>query len=65
MNSGLNRAELIGRIGADVTVNHIDGDGRIAARLVECQIRAATRCLAHWSAGRPAYLSHQTFLPEM
>lgn len=24
-----------------------------------------TRCLAHWSAGRPAYLSHQTFLPEM
>ena len=27
---GLNRAELIGRLGADVTVNHLVSGGRVA-----------------------------------
>ena len=30
MESGLNRVELIGRLGADVTVNHLTGGGRVA-----------------------------------
>ena len=30
MAFGLNRAELIGRIGADVTVNHLTSGGRVA-----------------------------------
>ena len=30
MACGLNRAELIGRIGADVTVNHLASGGRVA-----------------------------------
>ncbi len=27
---GLNRAEVIGRLGADVTVNHLTSGGRVA-----------------------------------
>ena len=30
MSFGLNRAELIGRLGADVTVNHLTSGGRVA-----------------------------------
>ena len=30
MAFGLNRAELIGRLGADVTVNHLQSGGRVA-----------------------------------
>ena len=30
MSFGLNRAELIGRLGADVTVNHLASGGRVA-----------------------------------
>ena len=30
MAFGLNRAELIGRLGADVTVNHLTSGGRVA-----------------------------------
>ena len=30
MSFGLNRAELIGRLGADVTVNHLQSGGRVA-----------------------------------
>ena len=30
MSFGLNRAELIGRLGADVTVNHLANGGRVA-----------------------------------
>ena len=30
MAFGLNRVELIGRLGADVTVNHLAGGGRVA-----------------------------------
>ena len=30
MAFGLNRVELIGRLGADVTVNHLQGGGRVA-----------------------------------
>ena len=30
MSFGLNRAELIGRLGADVTVNHLSSGGRVA-----------------------------------
>ena len=29
MSFGLNRAELIGRLGADVTVNHLTSGGRV------------------------------------
>ena len=30
MSFGLNRAELIGRLGADVTINHLTSGGRVA-----------------------------------
>ena len=30
MAFGLNRAELIGRLGADVTINHLASGGRVA-----------------------------------
>ena len=30
MSFGLNRAEVIGRLGADVTVNHLASGGRVA-----------------------------------
>ena len=30
MSFGLNRAEVIGRLGADVTVNHLVSGGRVA-----------------------------------
>ena len=30
MAFGLNRAEIIGRLGADVTVNHLQSGGRVA-----------------------------------
>ncbi|MYE01419.1 MAG: single-stranded DNA-binding protein, partial [Alphaproteobacteria bacterium] len=30
MSFGLNRVELIGRLGADVTVNHLSSGGRVA-----------------------------------
>ena len=30
MSFGLNRVELIGRLGADVTVNHLTSGGRVA-----------------------------------
>ncbi len=30
MAFGLNRAELIGRLGADVVVNHLQSGGRVA-----------------------------------
>ncbi len=30
MAFGLNRAEVIGRLGADVTVNHLASGGRVA-----------------------------------
>ena len=30
MSFGLNRAEVIGRLGADVTVNHLTSGGRVA-----------------------------------
>ena len=30
MAFGLNRVELIGRLGADVTVNHLTSGGRVA-----------------------------------
>ena len=30
MSFGLNRAEVIGRLGADVTVNHLMSGGRVA-----------------------------------
>ena len=30
MAFGLNRAELIGRLGADVTINHLTSGGRVA-----------------------------------
>ena len=30
MAFGMNRAELIGRLGADVTVNHLTSEGRVA-----------------------------------
>ncbi len=31
MSFGLNRAEVIGRLGADVTVNHLASGGRVAS----------------------------------
>ena len=31
MSFGLNRAEVIGRLGADVTVNHLVSGGRVSA----------------------------------
>ncbi|MXY41610.1 MAG: single-stranded DNA-binding protein [Rhodospirillaceae bacterium] len=34
MSFGLNRAELIGRLGADVTVNHLASGGRVATMSV-------------------------------
>ena len=30
MSFGLNRAEVIGRLGADVTINHLASGGRVA-----------------------------------
>ena len=30
MAFGLNRAEVIGRLGADVTINHLQSGGRVA-----------------------------------
>ena len=37
MAFGLNRAELIGRIGADVVVNHLASGGRVANLPVYCR----------------------------
>ena len=40
MAFGLNRVELIGRLGADVTVNHLTSGGRVA----NPPIRSARLC---------------------
>ena len=37
MAFGLNRAELIGRLGADVTVNQLASGGRVANLPVNCR----------------------------
>ena len=37
---GLNRAEIIGRLGADVTVNHLANGGRVA----NLSVNNAHRC---------------------
>ena len=40
MAFGLNRAEIIGRLGADVTVNHLANGGRVA----NLSVNNAHRC---------------------
>ena len=53
MAFGLNRVELIGRLGADVTVNHLADGGRVAEMaaplprpymLLAASVRSAARC---------------------
>ena len=52
MSFGLNRAEVIGRLGADVTVNHLVSGGRVANLSIgrvggwrgDCRVRWLVRC---------------------
>ena len=53
MSFGLNRVELIGRLGADVTVNHLASGGRVVnraaviARLDKARAKYADLILVH------------------